>query len=242
MHYPFKTLIITTQEVENLINFDILTHLKLDFYQALILRNPKARQRLINTELSLFFVSFIVLTPIFLIISRSWPAISNDGQGLAILLFGLLILLLGCFGGLNLFLKQTCRSMQTVSQILLEIDKYNRVIHSLNLLQELQSSQNHAAEDVNQMSQSTEAMTFDFLKTIKKSLISAITVEQLLRTKLDRNIDLQSISQQLEQDLELLMSHENSYGLVENHQLLADTLKISMMVHQEVQNLSHYPL
>ncbi|MEA5420601.1 hypothetical protein VB712_15315 [Spirulina sp. CCNP1310] len=242
MHYSFKTLTITTQEVEDLTNFDLLTHLKLDFYQALILSNPKARQRLLSTELSLFFVSFIVLTPIFLILSRSWSAITNDGQGLAILFLSLLIVLLGCFGGLNLFLKQTCLSMKTVSQILLEIDKYNRVIYSLNLLQELQSSENHAAEDVNPMGQGTEAMTFDLLKTIKKSLIRAITVEQMLRTKLDQNIDLQSISQQLEQDLERLMSHENSYGLVENHQLLADTLKISMMVHQEVQNLSRYPL
>ncbi len=242
MHYPFKTLMITTQEVEDLINFDFLTHLKLDFYQALILRNPKARQRLLNTELSLLFVSFIVLTPIVLIFSRSWSVISNDGQGLAILLFGLLIVLLGLFGGLNLFLKQTCLSVKTMSQMLLEIDKYNRVIHSLNLLQELRFSENHDSEDVDQISQSTEAMTFDLLKTIRKSLIRAITVEQLLRTKLDQNIDLQSILQQLEQDLELLMSHENSYSLLENNQLLADTLKISMMVHQEVESLSRHPL
>lgn len=239
MRYSFKSLIITTQDVDDIINFGLLSHLKLDFYQALILRNSKARQRLFNTEISLFFVSFIVLTPIFLIMSRSWSAISNDGQGLAILLFSLLILLLVFLAGLNLFLKQTCLSMQTVSQILLEIDKYNRVIHSLDLLQQLQSSENQSSEP---MSQSAEAMSFDVLKTIKESLIRAITVEQLLRTKLDQNIDLQSISQQLEQDLDLLMSHENSYGLVENHQLLADTLKISMMVHQEVKNLSRYPL
>lgn len=232
MHYPFKTLMITTQEVEDLINLGLFTHLKLDFYQALILRNSKARQRLLNTELSLLFVSFIVLTPIVLIFSRSWSAISNDGQGLAILLVGLLIMLLGLFGGLNLFLQKTCLSMETTSKILLEIDKYNRVIHSLDLLQELQSSENIKPND-------DEAMGFNLLKTIRKSLIRAITVEQLLRTKLDQNIDLQSISQQLEQDLELLMSHENSYGLLENNQLLADTLKISMMVHQEVQSLWH---
>ncbi|MDJ0532823.1 MAG: hypothetical protein QNJ70_10060 [Xenococcaceae cyanobacterium MO_207.B15] len=237
MSLKWEELEISPAELEELLNFDLLSTWAIDISRVFLLRQAKYRNSLLFTEGCYLFLVFILLFPINLIIFRNFGWLTNNTNGLILVLAstGFLSCLLLLFLNYHLWLK--AKKLKVFAIIIKKVNQYNDLIEHLKLAAELNSlsSQKYgnkkAQETINNSSSEIELETA--LTLTKNSLIKSIELEKIITR--DRN--LAKNRYQLLANLETSLVNLGSLSQPESddyQQLLSESIEIGLSVHQEI--------
>ena len=146
MNLDLGNLRISPSEIEAIINLDIFSELQLNLYRGLILRNKAAILTTLLSELFLLLLSLIVIMPLGLMIIRShFYDYGNDIQQFWIIIVIALVWLLG----FNIYLGQQIYRVKSLAKLMESIDKYNSIIHTLDILAQLDNAHHNNNSQIN---------------------------------------------------------------------------------------------
>ncbi len=230
MSVNWQELEIGQSELEELINFDLLSTWAIDLSRVLLLHFTAYRRSLLFTEAcSLFLISLFVF-PINLIIFRNFNWLSNNSTGLILVLgttafISILILLL-----FNYYLWLKAKRLKVFAILLEKVKQYNDLINNLKLVAEL-NLLNSDKTNVKDLEIAVELETA--LNLTKNSLIKSIELEKII----NRDRHLANNRYQLLANLEFglvnlsSLSQDNSDDY---QKLVSEVIEIGLSVHQEI--------
>ncbi|MBD2742307.1 hypothetical protein [Coleofasciculus sp. FACHB-1120] len=233
MQADLENLQLTKEEVETLVDLDTSTALAIDAYRGFILKNPKQMLSVLLTELFIFMLVLIFIMPVTLIMLRNAGALPVNTDGVTKLLTLISgISLLGILIWNAYFWKQV-KKVKSLARLLDKVDKYNRVIQAIALIDELESA-SRSPSPCNSLS--TRKEVIQALSITKETLSSALQAEKLMRKHrkfLGRHYELFA---NLEENLTVLMSFNLSGHVDEYSRLLNESLQIGISVYKELKN------
>lgn len=230
MKIDLESLKLTPEELDDLVEFDTSTAIAVDFYRAIAFKKPQQMFSVLITELALFISILIAVYPISLILVRNSNSLPTTTSGTNQLLLILLIFSLVCLVGINAYIWRGAKKLKSLAKLIEEIDKYNGIIHALEVMERLDSVS--GATSI----QNREEV-FEILRATKRSLISAVNIEKVMRKHQGFLANRQELLTSLENNLTTLITFDPSSAAQEYQQLLNDTLQIGMTVHKEVGKL-----
>ena len=233
----WEELEISQAQLEELVNFDLLSTLAIDLSRVVFLRQTTSRKSLLFTEgCSLFLISLLFF-PINLIIFRNYGWLSNNIHGFILVLIstaflsGIMILVL------NYYLWSKAKQLKVFAVLLEKVKQYNDLIKHLKLVFELNSLSCNAAQgqkatiDTNNSQAETELKTA--LSLTKNSLIKSIKLEKII----NRDRHLANNRYQLLANLESGLVNLGSFSQDNSddyQQLISEAIEIGLSVHQEI--------
>ncbi len=227
-------LLITTEEVETLVDIDISTGLAIDVYRGLILRNGRQMLSVLLTEVFTFILILIFVIPISLIVLRNSGNLPDDLPGkMRLLTILVTISLLGLLVW-NAYLWKQAQQIKFLVRLMDEIDKYNSIIQAIQLVDKLESA-SHSATKSNNLTNRQEVL--DALIVTKEVLINALRVENIIKNHHDFIANKYELFANLENNLTALMSFDTNHSVSDYGQLMNEALKIGLTVHKEIRNL-----
>jgi hypothetical protein len=229
MSVNWQELEISQAELEELINFDLLSSWAIDLSRVLLLKLKTYRRSLLLTEgCSLFSISLFVF-PINLIIFRNFNWLSNNTSGLILVLATTALVSISILLYLNYYLWLKAKRLKVFAILLEKVKQYNDLINNLKLVTELNS--------LNSDRMNSEQQEIVELKTAlsltKNSLIKSIELEKVI----NRDRHIANNRYQLLANLESglvnlnLLSQNNSHDY---QQLLSEAIELGLSVHQEI--------
>jgi hypothetical protein len=224
----FQDLSITTQELEEVLNIDAIANIAIDFHRGIIQKKRKYLFSTLMTEFGLIALAVVLILPTTAIILQGSGESDRDILSPLLTISFFFIGLILC--GLNVYFWQKAKQFQSLTHLLGEIEKYNRVVHSVTLvdrLNSLQSSESQPTEN--------RLETFNLLQTIRHSLIAALKVERLMREQTQWIASRYELLATLESDLDILMEFTARQDEKDNSQLFNEALQIGLNVHKEIQ-------
>lgn len=236
MSLNWKELEISQAELEELVNFDLLSTWAIDISRVFFLDLNIYRKSLLITEgCSLFLVSLLFF-PINLIFFRNFNWLNNNINGLVLVLVFTACLSIMMIIMLNYHLWHQAKRLKVFAILLEKIKQYNNLIYNFKLVAELESlsSSSNVVENqknTNNFPAETELKTV--LSLTKNSLIKSIELEKIINC--DRNLTSNpyQLLANLESGLvnlgELAQNNSNEY-----QQLLSEAIEIGLSVHQEI--------
>ncbi|HEY9890475.1 MAG TPA: hypothetical protein V6D37_01420, partial [Candidatus Sericytochromatia bacterium] len=178
MQADLENLLLTTEELENLVDLDTSTALAIDAYKGFILKNPKQMLSVLLTEVFVFILVLIFVMPVSLIGLRNAGTLPGNTDGVTRLLT--LILSISLLGVLiwNVYLWQQVKQVKSLARLMDKVDKYNHVIQAIALIDELESA-SRSPSRCNSLS--TRKEVIQALSITKETLSSALQAEKLMR-------------------------------------------------------------
>lgn len=234
MPSDLEALLITGEEIDELVNFSPGNTLAIDIYRAFILRKPNSFLSVLLTELFALILLLIFVAPVSLLVLRNsgnLPEDMPDILQLFTIILGLCLLGVSLW---NVYLWQQAKQMKSSARLLDEVDKYNGVIQALTLIDELELVGNSMTQ-LNRLNSRKEVV--EALKVTKESLIGALRVERIIRNHERFFGSRYELLANLENNLNILMSFEMSDRASEYGRLLNESLQIGMSVHKEMKRI-----
>jgi len=236
MQSDLKDLQINTENLDDLVDLNFSSTLAVDLCRALLFKNYQQGLSVLMTEFFVFLVVLIFVMPVSLIALRSLGNLPEDSAGVTQLLVTILVITLLGISIWNLYLCKQAKQSRALAQLMEEVDKYNGIIKTLSLIDQLESVENSYTQSpgTNNREEVIEA-----LKVTKSSLISGLQVEKIIRKHqgfIDRRYQLLS---DLENNLTTLMTFDQINQTSEYGRLLNESLQIGMTVHKEVRKLQN---
>lgn len=232
MEIDLESLKLTPEELENLGDFDTSTAVAVDFYRAFTFKKPQQIFSVLITELALLISILIAVYPITLIILRNSNNLPATASGINQLLLALLVFSLICLVGINAYIWRGAKRLKSLARLVEETDKYNDVIHTLEVMTSLNSAMGKDGI------QNPEEV-FEILQATKRSLISAVNIEKLIRKHQSFSANRQELLTSLENNLTTLITFDPNSAAQEYQQVLNETLQIGITVHKEVGKLQN---
>jgi hypothetical protein len=230
MSVNWGNLEISQAELEELINFDLLSTWAIDLSRVLLLHNRKYVRSLLFTECCSLFLIFLLFFPINFILFRNFGWLSNNINGFIVVLvstacLSLLLLLL-----LNFYLWKKARQLKIFAILLEKVKQYNDLIAHFKLFAELDSLSSMSKIQNNSQS---EIELKQALGLTKNSLITSIELEKIINRDRhlvnNRDLLLANLESGLINLESLTQDESNDY-----QQLLAEVIEIGLSVHKEI--------
>lgn len=230
----WEELEISQAELEEIVNFDLLSTWAIDISRIFFLGQNTYLKSLLFTEgCSLFLVSLLFF-PINLIFFRNLGWLSNSTNGLIIILASTAFLSTFIILLVNYYLWKKAKQLKVFAVLLEKIKQYNDLIAHLKLVYELDSLSSNVTQNqkkFNEPQVDKELQTA--LNLTKNSLIKSIELEKII----NRDRHLVNNRYQLLANLEsglvnlgsLSQNDPNDY-----QQLLSEAIEIGLSVHQEM--------
>ncbi|MEM9541583.1 MAG: hypothetical protein AAGA60_19070 [Cyanobacteria bacterium P01_E01_bin.42] len=223
----FHELDITPQELEETLNIDAIANIAIDFYRGIFQKKRKYLFSTFLTELGLVAIAIVLILPTTAIVLQA------SGMSDREILSPLLIISLSLIGltllGFNIYLWQRAKQFKSLTHLLGEIEKYNRVVHSVTFVDRLNSLKSSESSEAEKRWE-----TFNLLQTIRHSLMTALKVERLMREQTQWIASRYELLATLESDLDVLMEFTARQDEQDNSQLFNEALQIGLNVHQEI--------
>lgn len=197
-----------------------------DFYRFFKLKNKQCLTSILITELVLLILISIVILPLCLIIFRNISVFNDTKQFFITILISFFIWILT-----NFYLLKQLLQIKSLAKLIEEIDQYNKVIQSFNILIQIKSNLANNSADLKQQETLIEALTIT-----RNSLINALQVEAIFRQHQQLNNPYQLLNQ-LEEDFTNLMTFDLHSSWGEYETLLNETLEIGISIHKTIKNL-----
>lgn len=231
MTVNWEELEINSAELEDLTSFDLLSTWAMDFSRVFLLRNRAYRRSLLFTQGSSLFLFSCLFFPFNLIVFRNLGWLTNNSNGLILVLlatacFSLFFVLL-C----NFYLWRKAKQFKVFAVLLEKVKQYNDLIAHLKLLAELDSLSSSPEIASNNTLGKIELKKA--LELTKNSLIKSIEFEKLL----NRDRYLANSRYQLLANLEAGLINLELFSLDESNdyqQLFTEVVEIGLSVHKEV--------
>jgi hypothetical protein len=134
--------------------------------------------------------------------------------------------------GWNLYMWQRRKRVKTLLRLLDEVDQFNRIIQSVNVVKELAV----ARGDVG----SPDSEVMRVLQLTRQSLLAGLQVDRLLRAYQDSHPIQRSLVQEIETNLADLQELRTHQELDDYGQLLHQACQIGTSVYKELQSLSKF--
>ena len=233
MQTDLENLQMTTKELENLFDLDTSTALAIDGYRGFILKNPKQMLSVLLTELFIFMLVLIFVMPVSLILLRNAGNLPGNTEDVTRLL--IIISSISLLGVLiwNVYFWQQVKKVKSLARLLDKVEKYNRVIQAIALIDELESASRSPSRS---NSLSTRKEVIQALSITKETLSSALQAEMLMRKHRKFLSNHYELFANLEENLICLMSFNLSDRVDEYSCLLNESLQIGISVHKELKN------
>jgi hypothetical protein len=231
MSVNWEGLEITQEELEDLLNFNLLSSWAIDFSRVFLLRNQRYLFSLLFIESSSLFLSYFLFFSLNLIVLRNFNWLTNSSNGFILVFisatfFSLCLLIL-----LNIYLWHKAKKVKIFAVLLEKVKQYNQLIAHLKLLTELDSLNSGSKIKIDN---SPEKIEFKkALELTKNSLIRSIELEKVL----NRDRHLASNRYQLLANLEFGLVNLDPVTSVEQNdyqQLLTEVVEIGLSVHKEM--------
>jgi len=236
MQADLENLLLTTEELENLVDLDTSTALAIDAYRGFILKNPKQMLSVLLTELFIFILVLIFVMPVSLIVLRNVGALPGNTDGVTKLLTLILsISLLGVLIG-NVCFWQQVKQVKSLARLMDKVDKYNHVIQAIALIDELESA-SRSPSRCNSLS--TRKEVIQALSITKETLSSALQAEKLMRKHRKFLSSHHELFANLENNFTNLISFDLSHQVNEYTHLVNESLQIGLSVHKELKKLNN---
>jgi hypothetical protein len=237
MNSELETLPITEEELENLVELNFVDNLAISIYRSVVIKNYQQTISVLTTEAFIFLVLLILTMPLTLLTIKSLGYLPESSTGVNQLLLTLVAILMVAMVAVNIYLFLRSKKLQSLARLMEEIEKYNRVVKTINLMASIESVSQESEESVVSLEEnSSEAIAA--LKITRTSLINALRVEEIIRKHQDFLNRRYELLRNLENNLANLMEFEVSNQTNEYGRLLNDALKIGMSVHKEVKKLA----
>ncbi len=230
MSLNWNELEISESQLENLLNFNLISNWAINISQVFLLRKKIYSKSLLLTETSGFFLIYVLLFPITLIILRNSDFLSNNTKGFILVLLSTGFISLSILVIFNYYLWGKAKKLKILAKLLEKVNEYNNLIENLKLVKKLN---NISSDDINLKNSPAEIELKSALKLTKNSLVKSIELEKII--KLDRN--LSDNPYQLLANLEsglVNLSSFSSDNTDSYQQLLSQTIEIGLSVHQEM--------
>ena len=236
MQADLENLMLTTEELENLVDLDTSTALAIDAYRGFILKNPKQMLSVLLTELFIFILVLIFVMPVSLIVLRNVGALPGNTDGVTKLLT--LILSISLLGVLiwNVCFWQQVKQVKSLARLMDKVDKYNHVIQAIALIDELESA-SRSPSRCNSLS--TRKEVIQALSITKETLSSALQAEKLMRKHRKFLSSHHELFANLENNFTNLISFDLSHQVNEYTHLVNESLQIGLSVHKELKKLNN---
>ncbi|NEP13691.1 MAG: hypothetical protein F6K14_26520 [Symploca sp. SIO2C1] len=236
MQSELEDLQITTENLDDLVDLDFSSTLAVDCCRAFFFKNYQQGLSVLMTEFFVLLVVLIFLMPVSLIVLRSLGSLPEDSAGITQLLLSLFGIALLGISVWNLYLCKQAKQSKSLAQLMEEVDKYNGIVKTLGLIDQLESVGNSDSK-LSETNNRTEVI--EALKVTKSSLVNALKVEKIIRKHqgfIDRRYQLLS---ELENNLTTLLTFDRINQTSEYGRLLNESLQIGMTVHKEVRKLQN---
>ncbi|MBD1891462.1 hypothetical protein H6F82_19515 [Coleofasciculus sp. FACHB-SPT9] len=233
MQADLENLQMTKEDLETLVDLDPSTALAIDAYRGFILKNPKQMLSVLLTELFILMLVLIFVMPVSLILLRNAGSLPGNTDGVTRLL--IIISSISLLGVLiwNAYFWQQVKQVKSLSRLLDKVDKYNRVIQAIALIDELESASRSPSRCNNL---STRKEVIQALSITKETLSSALQAEMLMRKHRQFLSNHYELFANLEENLTSLLSFSLSDRVDEYSCLLNESLQIGISVHKELKN------
>lgn len=238
MSVNWEKLEISQAELDELVNFDLLSTWAIDISRVFLLRQKTYHKSLLVTEAVCLFLILFLLFPIILIFFRNFDWLSNNISGLILVLIvtsflAFLILLM-----LNYYLWNQAKRLKVFAILLEKVKQYNNLIDNLKLAAQL-NSLGYDIPKTNNEQTKTELKTA--LNLTKNSLVKSIELEKILNRF--QAVNLETKHQNTNNRYQLLANLESGLMNLESlaqydtdnyQQLLSEAIAIGLSVHQEI--------
>ncbi|MGL6343580.1 MAG: hypothetical protein ACRC80_31105 [Waterburya sp.] len=238
MSVNWEKLEISQAELDELVNFDLLSTWAIDISRVFLLSQKTYYKSLLMTEAVYLFLILFLLFPINLIIFRNFNWLSNNISGLILVLIvtsflAFLILLM-----LNYYLWGQAKRLKVFAILLEKVKQYNNLIDNLKLAAQL-NSLGYDIPNTNNEQTKTELKTA--LNLTKNSLLKSIELEKILNRF--QAVNLETKHQNTNNRYQLLANLESGlinlesltqYDTDNYQQLLSEAIAIGLSVHQEI--------
>jgi hypothetical protein len=134
--------------------------------------------------------------------------------------------------GWNLYMWRRRKRIKTLLRLLDEVDQFNRIIQSVNVVQELSVARGDMG--------SPDGEVMRVLQLTRQSLLAGLQVDRLLRAYQDSHPIQRSLVQEIETNLADLQELRTHRELDDYGQLLHQACQIGTSVYQELQELSKF--
>jgi hypothetical protein len=233
MQADLENLQITAEDLENLVDLDTSTALAVDIYRGLTLKNPKQMLSVLLTEILIFILVLIFVMPVSLILIRNAGTLPGNTDGVIRLLTLISSISLLGVSIWNFYLWQQVKQVKFLARLIDKVDKYNRIIQAIALIDELESASRSPSRFNNL---STRKEVIQALSITKETLSSALQAEMLMRKHRKFLSNHYELFANLEENLTSLMSFSLSDRVDEYSRLLNESLQIGISVHKELKN------
>ncbi|MBD2085558.1 hypothetical protein NDI49_15245 [Trichocoleus sp. ST-U3] len=233
MQADLENLQMTKEELETLVDLDPSTALAIDAYRGFILKNPKQMLSVLLTELFILMLVLIFVMPVSLILLRNAGSLPGNTDGVTRLL--IIISSISLLGVLiwNAYFWQQVKQVKSLARLIDKVDKYNRVIQAIALIDELESA-SRSPSRCNSLS--TRREVIQALRITKETLSGALQAEMLMKKHRKFLSNHYELFANLEANLTSLLSFSLSDRVDEYSCLLNESLQIGISVHKELKN------
>lgn len=236
MPLDWSKLKISQTELDSACEFSIFDNWAIALSRLLLLRQPEYWQQLLLAEISVWFLSILLLFPINLMLFRKLNLLSSSGSGLflvllvSLLLSGLLILLF------NYYLWQQAKQLKLIAKLLNKVVGHNQLIENFQLLANIERLSSdrglNNGESIVELNQTLQVTKDSLLKGIE--LEGFIYHHQREKNKLyNYNLNRDRLLTNLEENLVNLSLPETDSDR-EYQALLSEAVEIATSVHREM--------
>lgn len=236
MKLDLAALFIEPSEVEEIIDLNITASLAVDLNCTLKERKPQQLFSLLLSQLSTLLLIAIFIFPLSLMLLDSSGNLPPDARRISQLLLLLSLLCLGCLAGWNYYLWRQIPRVKSLVRLLTEVNKYNQAIEAIALLESIDLARDNQ-EDSSSVKNHQEVI--EVLQATRKSLLSALKVEKLMRKHQDFLGQRHEVLANFETNLQTLLSFQTSPQAEEYQNLIDGALQIGLAVHKEVNKLRY---
>jgi hypothetical protein len=232
MSSKIERLWISEQELEDTLNLDLGTATAVEVYRAFFCKNPRSLLSVLITEGVVCVLIFVFVMPVSLIANRAAGNLSNtpiESHNFFVLLAAIELFSIVVF---NCYLWQQVKPVKSLAKLLEEIEKYNQVISEIAVIATLDP-----AHDCQPNPGSEREEILLWLQDIRQTLMDALKVENIVRTRQDLSLNRFELLTNLEDNLTALISSDVSNRATQYKHLLDNMLRVHRAVHREIQKL-----
>jgi hypothetical protein len=237
-YYPVKAmttsnilqLLIPLREIEHLTELEVGEVFVASTYRVSALQRPMpllsfCAKQLLATGL----VWMIGMMPVARWIESNHGQIDENQQEFVVINSSIDLTVITCW---NLYMWRRRQRIKTLLRLLDEVDQFNRIIRSVNVVRELSVARGEVA--------SLDGEVLKILQLTRQSLLAGLQVDRLLRAYQDGYCIQRSLVQEIETNLADLQELRTHRELDDYGQLLHQACQIGTSVYQELQELSKF--
>lgn len=234
-HYPAKTmttsnilqLLIPLREIEHLTELEVGEVFVSRTYRTSALKRPMPLLNFCAKQLlAIGLVWMVGMIPVGRWVEGNYGPIDDHQQQFVAINSSIDLTVIT---GWNLYMWRRRKRVKTLLRLLDEVDQFNRIIQSVNVVKELSV----ARGDVG----SPDSEVMRVLQLTRQSLMSALQVDRLLRDYQDSHPIQRSLIQEIETNLADLQELRTHQELDDYGQLLHQACQIGTSVYKELQEL-----